>query len=254
MSEMTLEVWPGQDKGAENPVVSIVIPMHDEQDSIGGIIEELQETWGGEDAPEYEVIVVDDGSSDDSGVRVADVAARATVTSTLVRHRRRLGKSEAIRSGVECARGKWIGTLDGDGQNDPADLLRLWHAVQKAARDGATLGIGFRSPRHDPIFKRAFSLAGNIATASLMGHARFDTTCGLTIFRRSDYQRLPAFGNMHRFLPALFLSMQGSVVSVPVVGRRRLQGHSKFGYADRLLSGCWDLVGVAWLSRRLLPF
>ena len=157
-------------------------------------------------------------------------------------------------SGVRVASGVWIATLDGDGQNDPADIPRLFTQaqVEEDADNGVwpVLFAGHRTARRDTRVKRISSLVANRVRATLLGDATPDTGCGLKLFRRAAFMELPHFDHMHRFLPALFMRAGGRVRSVPVNHRPRLRGQSKYGTLDRLAVGLVDLAGVAWLQRR----
>jgi dolichol-phosphate mannosyltransferase len=191
----------------------------------------------------HEIIYVDDGSDDGS----IDVL-RADGGLTVLRHRQSCGQSAAIVTGVRAARGVWIATLDGDGQNDPADIPALLARAQ--AEPGIALVAGHRTRRRDTAVKRFSSRAANALRAFLLGDATPDTGCGLKVFKREVFLQLPIFDHMHRFLPALFIRAGGRVVSVPVNHRPRTRGVSKYGTLDRALVGVVDLAGVAWLQRR----
>jgi dolichol-phosphate mannosyltransferase len=153
-----------------------------------------------------------------------------------------------VLTGVRAARGIWIATLDGDGQNDPADIPAL--LAQARAAGPLTLIAGHRVTRRDTRTKRLASRMANGIRARLLGDATPDTGCGLKVFRREDFLRLPHFDHMHRYLPALFIREGGGVVSVPVNHRPRTRGRSKYGTLDRLWVGIFDLAGVYWLQRR----
>jgi dolichol-phosphate mannosyltransferase len=166
----------------------------------------------------------------------------------MIRHDTSYGQSAAIRTGVKAARAAWIATLDGDGQNDPADLPRLWAMAQAA--DAPALITGQRTKRRDSWIKRASSRIANRVRAGLLGDGTPDTGCGLKLFRRALFLDLPYFDHMHRFLPALVLREGGIVRSMPVNHRPRQRGTSNYGVFDRLGVGIIDLLGVLWLGRR----
>ncbi len=199
----------------------------------------------------HEVICVDDGGTDGTdAVLAAAVAADPRVRAW--RHMVCCGQSAAIVSGVRAARGRWIATLDGDGQNDPADIPRLLaRALAEAESPGGdVLVAGHRVNRRDTRVKRVTSRIANRIRAGLLGDATPDTGCGLKVFPRHLFLELPAFDHMHRYLPALALRAGARVVSEPVNHRPRLRGTSNYGTLDRLLVAFMDLVGVIWLQRR----
>jgi dolichol-phosphate mannosyltransferase len=166
------------------------------------------------------------------------------------RRPRGCGQSAAIRSGVKAARGAWIATLDGDGQNDPADIPALWRIAQDSPATPRLLIAGHRSRRQDSPSKRRASRIANAVRRRLLHDDTPDTGCGLKLFRRDLFLDLPYFDHMHRFLPALVLREGGVVRSVPVNHRPRERGVSKYGVFDRLAVGITDLIGVMWLRRR----
>ena len=153
-------------------------------------------------------------------------------------------------TGIKAAHGAWIATLDGDGQNDPADIPQLWRLARAAPANPPLLVAGFRTTRQDSRAKRMASRIANAVRSRLLGDATPDTGCGLKLFPRALFLDLPAFDHMHRFLPALVLRAGGAVRSVPVNHRPRRAGKSKYGVFDRLGVGIVDLIGVYWLQRR----
>jgi dolichol-phosphate mannosyltransferase len=157
-----------------------------------------------------------------------------------------------VVTGVRAARGTWIATLDGDGQNDPADIPRLLARAmaEGGAEGGAVLVAGHRVTRQDSWVKRRSSRIANAVRAWLLGDATPDTGCGLKVFPRALFLDLPAFDHMHRFLPALVIRQGGRVVSEPVNHRPRVRGVSNYGTLDRLLVSIFDLLGMVWLQRR----
>lgn len=227
---------------------SIVIPVYNEQDNIRALIAEIDTCLP--ETLDYEIICVDDGSTDNTPselVQLVDEYSRLRV----LQHVTNAGQSAAILSGVEAAVAPWIVTLDGDGQNDPADILRLWN-VDEPRRDESRLVVGHRRRRCDSWLKRVSSQVANAIRSRVLRDETPDTGCGLKCFFRKTFLALPRFNHMHRFLPALFLRANGSVVSVDVNHRPRLAGDSKYGMHDRLWVGIVDLFGVWWLQRRIL--
>ncbi|HEY5210648.1 MAG TPA: glycosyltransferase family 2 protein [Stellaceae bacterium] len=227
--------------------LSIVIPVRNEAPNIAPLVAEIRAALDGRIG--YEIIYVDDGSSDRTAEEIERLR-RDFPALRLVRHRARAGQSAAVRSGVKAALAPWIATLDGDGQNDPADLPRLW-AMALARPDAARLLIaGQRAKRRDSIVKRYSSRIANGVRRRALGDETPDTGCGLKLFPRALYLDLPFFDHQHRFLPALVLREGGRVISVPVNHRPRERGTSNYGTLDRLWVGIADLVGVMWLKRR----
>jgi len=200
---------------------------------------------------EYEIIYVDDGSSDATVAEITPLAAEMPQVR-LLRHARNCGQSAAIRTGIRAARAAWIATLDGDGQNDPADIPALWRLVRHTSVDPPPLLIiGHREKRRDSWSKRWASGAANAIRRRLLGDRTVDAGCGLKLFPRLLFLELPYFDHMHRFLPALVLREGGMVRSVPVNHRPRRSGASKYGIFDRLGVGIIDLLGVMWLQHRI---
>jgi dolichol-phosphate mannosyltransferase len=227
--------------------LSIVIPVRNEAANIAPLVAEIRAALDGIAA--YEIVYVDDGSSDGTVAEI-EQAQRGFAGLRLARHRARAGQSAAIRTGVRAARAPWIATLDGDGQNDPADIPRLW-AMAREAPDAPRLMIaGQRAKRRDSAAKRLSSRVANGVRARMLGDDTPDTGCGLKLFSRALYLDLPFFDHQHRFLPALVLREGGRVVSVPVNHRARERGTSNYGTLDRLWVGIVDLGGVMWLKRR----
>lgn len=226
--------------------LSVVIPVKNEAENIAPLVGEIRAALDGLIA--YEVLFVDDGSTDATAAEVMRVAA-GTPYLRLLRHQRSCGQSAAIRSGVRAARASWIATLDGDGQNDPADIPALWRLAGAAAAP-AVMITGYRKKRQDSWSKRSASRIANAIRRRLLGDDTPDTGCGLKLFARSLFLDLPYFDHMHRFLPALVLREGGTVRSVPVNHRPRRGGVSKYGVFDRLGVGIVDLCGVIWLKRR----
>ena len=231
------------------PELSVVVPLHNEADNLSRLTGEICRALEGR--VDYEIVYVDDGSDDGSAEGLARLAGEEP-RIRVVRHGKRAGQSAAIASGVRAARAPWIATLDGDGQNDPADILLMWEMVRASspARPPVRLIIGNRRQRRDRWDKR---LAGRIANAirsRVLGDGTPDTGCGLKLFERSAFMSVPHFDHMHRYLPALFLRSGWGVASVPVNHRPRGSGRSHYGVLDRLWVGLLDLPGVWWLMRR----
>lgn len=231
------------------PSLSIIIPCHDEAGNIEVLVAEILEVFG-DRAPE--IVVVDDCSADESVARVLSVKRTATRPDRVrvVRHGDRCGKSAAIWTGMRLATGVWAATLDGDGQNDPRDLHRIWMDVLGASASEVDIVCGRRKRRHDGVIKKYGSRLANRLRKGLLDDDTNDTACGLKLFRRSAFLTLPYFDTMHRFYPALIRRQGGRTREVLVEDRPRRFGRSKYGVFDRLLVSMLDIVGVYWLRRR----
>src|SRR5271169_1728012 len=227
--------------------LSVVIPVKDEAANVAPLVAELRAALDG--LLDYEIVYVDDGSEDGTAAEVARLQAEAPHVR-LLRHMRCCGQSAAIRSGVRAARAAWIATLDGDGQNDPADIPKLWRMGLTAPDAPLLLIAGYRESRQDSWAKRFASHIANQARRRILGDDTPDSGCGLKLFPRALFLDLPYFDHMHRFLPALVLREGGIVRSVGVNHRPRCRGVSKYGVFDRLWVGVVDLFGVIWLKRR----
>jgi dolichol-phosphate mannosyltransferase len=233
---------------AGTPVISVVVPVHNEAPNIPPLIAAIGAALGGID---HEIIYVDDGSSDATPAVLAEIAA-GLPTLVRVRHRTSCGQSAAVITGIKAARGGFIATLDGDGQNDPADIPAMLDAALNAEASGPkpVLIAGHRVTRRDSEAKRWASKIANGVRGRLLRDGTPDTGCGLKLFRRQAFLELPHFDHIHRFLPALFIRAGGHVVSVPVRHHPRAHGASHYGTWGRLKVGIVDLFGVAWLQRR----
>jgi dolichol-phosphate mannosyltransferase len=227
--------------------LSVIIPVRNEAENVAPLAAEITAALDGLTA--YEILYVDDGSTDATAKEILALAAEVPHLR-LLRHARSCGQSAALRTGVRAARAAWIATLDGDGQNDPADIPELWRLARVAAATPPLLVTGHRRNRQDRWSKRAASQVANAIRARLLGDDTPDTGCGLKLFPRALFLDLPDFDHMHRFLPALVLRAGGTVRSVPVNHRPRRRGVSKYGVFDRLGVGIVDLFGVLWLQRR----
>jgi dolichol-phosphate mannosyltransferase len=231
------------------PPLSLVIPVYNEAENVVPLVQEIAQCLEGR--CEYEIIVVDDGSDDDTLARLQTMRAGGETRLRILRHAHNLGQSAALRNGVRAARGEWVATLDGDGQNDPADIPRLCAVLAECSGEHRLrLVCGHRVRREDPWLKRLSSRIANAVRGRLLGDAVPDTGCGLKLVHRQAFLDLPFFDHMHRFLPALIERGGGTVVSVEVSHRPRLRGESKYGVHNRLWVGITDLFGVLWLKRR----
>lgn len=229
--------------------VSVVVPVKDEEENIIPLATEIVAALDGTVA--FEIIYVDDGSEDRTPTVIED-AMKQFPMLRCIRHVNCSGQSTAINTGVHAARGELIATLDGDGQNDPADIPALLEKYQTEAKSaGRPIMIaGWRAKRKDTWLKRMSSKIANGVRSTLLGDATPDTGCGLKVFPRSLFVGFPAFNHMHRFMPALTIRAGGQVLSVPVNHRPRERGQSKYGLFNRLWVGIVDMFGVMWLKSR----
>lgn len=225
----------------------MVVPIRDECDNIEPLVLAVHRTLADR---EFEMICVDDGSVDGSTDVLHSLESRFSRVR-IHRHERSRGQSAAIASGVRVARAEWVVTLDGDGQNDPADIPALCATLERLLPT-PSLVVGWRKNRKDPWVKRVSSKWANAAYRWLVGVDAPDVGCGLKLFRRDVFLNLPQFDHMHRFLPALVKMQGGVVTSVEVRHRPRQTGRSKYGVHDRLWVGIIDLFGVRWLQKRTL--
>ena len=233
-------------------VLSVVIPVCNEADNVLPLAREIAAALRGRGG--LEIIFVDDGSTD--GTVEAVRSARTEMPEVrLLRHSRRSGQSAAVASGVRRARGEWVATLDGDGQNDPADFPTMLDALgQAGTTDPAVrLVMGNRVTRRDTWLRRLSSRVANGVRGSLLGDGTPDTGCGIKLMHRATFLELPFFDHMHRFLPALYQRQGTRVISVPVNHRPRTRGTSKYGLHNRLWVGIVDMYGVMWLKSRYRP-
>jgi dolichol-phosphate mannosyltransferase len=228
--------------------LSVVVPVHNEAENLEPLIDEIETTLNG--SCDFEIVYVDDGSTDATLCRLRALAAKHPRLRVL-RHIRCCGQSTALLTGIRAARGSAIATLDGDGQNNPADipgLLAAWRELDR--QSPGSMVAGHRRKRKDTGWRKFSSKVANAVRSSLLKDHTPDTGCGLKVFSRELYLRLPYFDHMHRFLPALAQRAGCRVVSLEVDHRPRLRGQSKYGTWHRLWVGIWDLAGVMWLQRR----
>lgn len=231
-----------------NPGYSVVIPCYNEGDNIAGLVAEVVMAGGA--LTDYEIIMIDDASTDHTLDTLRELK-RSCPRLRVIRHALNRGQSAALCTGVAAARGPWIVTLDGDGQNDPADIPKLLaEAASLAASHMDLIVCGHRTHRSDTLLRRWSSRIANSVRARTLADTTPDTGCGLKVFSRQTFMSLPHFDHMHRFLPALVQRAGGYSVSIPVNHRPRLHGLSKYGIGNRLWVGIVDLFGVTWLIDR----
>ncbi|MGB3392501.1 MAG: glycosyltransferase family 2 protein [Stenotrophomonas sp.] len=228
------------------PALSVVVPVYNERDNVTPLVDEITATLRGRVV--FEIVCVDDHSQDDS-LQVLQSLKATNPELRVLRHASQSGQSTAVRSGVKAARAPWIATLDGDGQNDPADIPKLL-AARDAAEAQVKLFAGWRVNRQDSGSKRWASRWANAIRARMLRDDTPDTGCGIKLFEREAFLDLPYFDHMHRYLPALMQRAGWQSVSVPVNHRHRTAGVSKYNNLGRALVGIRDLRGVAWLIAR----
>ena len=226
---------------------SVVVPVCNEAENVEPLAREIDAALNNR---AYEMIFVNDGSTDETAAILKKLKSSLPALRVLS-HSFRSGQSAAVASGVRAARAPWVATLDGDGQNDPADIPRLIEARDGPEGRGVQLIMGNRkASRKDTAFRKLQSSVANGVRSSLLGDGTPDTGCGIKLFSRDVFMDLPRFDHMHRFLPALFQRHGARVISVPVSHRPRTRGTSKYGMLNRLWVGIVDIGGVMWLRRR----
>jgi dolichol-phosphate mannosyltransferase len=232
-------------EAAPSPRVSIVVPAYDEEGAAPALAREIAAAFAG---TTFEILFVDDASRDATRARLTALTPEIPELRVLT-HRRNAGQSRAIRTGVLAARSGLIVMLDGDGQNDPADAPRLLAALEAGPAKLAMIG-GERVNRRDSASKRWASRWANGLRRRLLDDGAVDTGCGLKVFRREAYLRLPYFDHQHRYLPALMIREGYAVAYEPVGHRARTSGRSKYTNIQRLGAAASDLLGVMWLRSR----
>jgi dolichol-phosphate mannosyltransferase len=245
---LTIQTDPA---AADRIEVSVVIPVCNEEDNVLPLAQQIHAAL----APRFrfETIFVDDGSTDGTAEAVLAAKRQGMPEIRLVRHSIRSGQSAAVATGVREARAPWIATLDGDGQNDPADIPSLLDAVRASKSPKLKLVMGNRTTRRDTWLRRLSSRVANGVRGWMLKDGTPDTGCGIKVFDRAVFVDMPRFKNMHRFMPALYQREGCEVISVPVNHRERTKGTSKYGLHNRLWVGIVDLFGMMWLIRRASP-
>jgi dolichol-phosphate mannosyltransferase len=236
---------------SESPQLSVVVPVFNEQDNVAPLVGEIVAALRGrasDEGGDFEIVYVDDHSTDATFDTLRRLKTEVPELRVL-RHVTNSGQSTAIRTGVKAARGAWIATLDGDGQNDPADIPKLLAQRAQSAAE-VKLFAGWRVNRRDSGSKRWASRLANAIRTRMLRDDTPDTGCGTKLFEREAFLELPFFNHMHRYLPALMQRAGWKTRSVPVNHRHRSTGVSKYNNLNRALVGIADLRGVAWLIRR----
>lgn len=233
------------------PDLSILIPAHNEQNNLAQLLNEIAKVMPQTlPAASYEILVVDDGSTDGTRQEISALMQKMG-NLRVITHGRRAGKSAALKTGFDHARGRWIAMLDGDGQNDPADLAQLWPQI--AAGTEQTIYAGVRNRRNDGMVKMLTSRVANAIRRRALRDTARDAGCGFKVLPAALATALPYFDNMHRFFPALARRHGYGVCEIMVNDRPRIHGSSKYGFFDRAIVSLLDLIGVYWLIRRYSP-
>ncbi len=232
-------------------MLSVIVPVMNEEGNIASLINEI--SLAATKAPITEIIYVDDGSTDKTYAVLVELSSQFPMLRIL-KHDRRSGQSTALLTGIKAATHAIIATLDGDGQNDPADIPALYDLYKTETITGAKVMVtGRRRKRQDNFGRRFASRFANRLRAYLLKDTTPDTGCSLKMFAREDYLELPFFNHMHRFLPALMIRNGVRLAHVDVSHRPRTAGTSKYTNFNRALVGISDLMGVMWLQRRASP-
>jgi len=221
-----------------SPAISVVVPLYNEQDNVAELQAQIASALAGRD---YELVLVDDGSTDATVSRV-----QRGERVRLLEFEKNAGQSAAMHAGIHGARGEVIVTLDGDLQNDPADIPAMLAKLE----EGYDLVCGYRASRKDTAFKRLQSKIANAVRSRFVGDNVRDTGCTLKVMRRECREALLLFHGMHRFIPALIGGMGWRVTEMPVNHRPRIHGVSKYGFGNRALKATTDMFGVRWLNSR----
>lgn len=230
-------------------MISVVVPVLNEAGNINPLIDEIHQALS-EGLGEYEIIYINDGSSDQTAAELEE-RKKKDHKLKVITHESPCGQSCSLRTGILKAKGPWIVTLDGDGQNHPGDIPKLFQAIpQDVTPETPWLAIGHRVNRQDKASKKWASRFANNLRSKLLKDATPDTGCGIKLFSRQTFLKLPWFNHMHRYFPALIKRAGGNSISVPVRHRERGQGNSKYGVWDRAWVGISDLIGVRWLMKR----
>ncbi len=222
--------------------VSVIVPLYNEEQSVAILQRELIDALTGLD---YEIIFVDDGSQDETVSRIAKDAR-----TRVLRFGKNAGQSAAIFAGLQAANKEIVVLIDGDLQNDPADISRLLGEISR----GADLVCGYRAQRKDTLTKRVTSRLANFVRSRFTRDGVRDTGCTLKAMRRDCIPALVPFKGMHRFIPALVKGAGYRLVEIPVNHRSRRFGQSKYGLGNRALRATIDMFGVRWLLSRRLDY
>lgn len=230
-----------------NIAYSIVVPVFNEEGNVGPLMDEIKAALLPLGKP-FEVLFVDDASVDGTIAALEDLADGTVLK--VIRHRRNSGQSAAVATGFRSARGAFIGTLDGDGQNNPADLPEFFKVIENREADCV---CGVRSRRNDSWVRKASSRVANNFRNMITGDTVRDSGCGIRAMRRDCLAEIPVFNGMHRFLPSILRFQGFSVQEREVSHRPRMQGVSKYGIHNRLWRGIVDCFAIRWFRKRAIP-
>jgi len=231
------------------PELSLVVPVYNECDNLRPLWEEIRAALAPLDRP-FEVLLIDDGSTDGSGEAI-DALAREHVEVRPIHLEKNAGQSAGFAAGFRLARGEIVVTLDADLQNDPADIPALVRTLESS---GAGAVIGIRAGRQDSLVRKVSSRVGNYVRNTLTKDHVTDTGCSLKVYRKEAVMRLKMYRGMHRFLPTLIRTEGYEVLEMPVRHRERRHGASKYGISNRALSGLADVLAVRWMRARALDY
>ena len=236
----------------KNTVLSIVIPFYNEEETVAYVCEEVNTVFASLYHEKWELIMVNDGSTDQTGNRINSLADRFDHFRA-VHINPNSGQSAALWAGFRLAKGDIIGTMDGDGQNNPKDFPKLLGQMEERNVD---MMCGIRTPRNDSIVRKLSSRIANRIRAAILNDGITDVGCSIRVFRQTCLEKLYFFKNAHRFFPALVMMAGYQVGEIPVSHRPRINGTSKYGggIRSRLFAGLFDLLGVFWMRRRFLKF
>lgn len=223
-----------------SPAISVVVPLYNEEDNVAEMQQQIDAALAGRD---YELVLVDDGSKDATLARIVPGPRVRVIVFA-----KNSGQSAAMHAGIHQSKGDVIVTLDGDLQNDPADIPAMIAKLDEAP--GYDLVCGYRAKRKDTTFKRLQSRIANFVRSRFVGDHVRDTGCTLKVMRRDCREALLLFNGMHRFIPALIRNMGWRVTEMPVNHRPRIHGVSKYGFGNRALRATMDMFGVRWLNSR----
>ncbi len=229
---------------------SVVVPLHNEEGNIESLVREIHAIFSEDLRQVYELVLVDDASSDATADRVKELMKKFPLIKFL-RHSKQAGQSRALKSGIDQSKYDIIITLDGDGQNNPADIPLMVQAFKEQKCQG--LVIGHRQKRQDPGVKRYVSRWAFQFRQWILKDTAPDSGCGLKIFSKLLFQNMPFFNHIHRYFPSMTRRVGEPVLSVPISHRPRGAGSSNYGTLDRLWVGLVDIFGVRWLLKRYDP-